>query len=412
MYTLKASYVKSNWQWEMVDISSMRIDVLATLYQEVRFVLSWNGGQDKMCDLKSNMIGITPTQMKRVFADWLATVTKDELLPGGPVKFLSRSKKVTSYNWHVYNIKIKPGNHRFAADAPIPVGEDDDLVVTSPEAKSFQLDHVKNLADNVLFFVNGQIVKHYRENDRLFLLDAHTRLKHSPEQQIGVISFAEVGGIKIAPIKESDITVAVRNENDLANHQTRVRVKINDTFGNYTPLLVMDGHIHILTGDYKVVDTDKMDITIDHRHAIRMAIKYPFSQLDFMEPANVLLNGLRADRFDVKKYLTLDNSFIVLIKSTDIALFREAIQSVGVERQYTHHRAPVGIVQFEDGSLTNWLMLGYNQWNCAFATLPNRNRDWAVDGMPWLDQNAVAETPHTDRKKWLMDAKVTEIYTF
>jgi hypothetical protein len=416
MYTINTCFVKKDFEWDVAAIEFERIELLLADYQRIRVVVDYNYqgvSTQKMIDLTDNKGLISPTDRKRSLTEWITSLKNDSLVGVTDPIYPASAKSVMMRDSFFYQLKIDVGNHKFGPGNTLPYGEDKDLIITSnPKVKTFDKRHVVHLKDNALFCVNGQICRHYWNYDQIYLIDGHRKINGTRDNVISVIDFTDIGGFDIVDLKDSNVKVAPQSTTDKKLQRTRAIVTLPKVVSGYTPILVLDGQMHILDGSYKIVADNQILINIDHMAAIKKALRYPFNRLDWLDPANVLLTGIRADHFYTQEFLTQTDSFIVMVKTSELSLKRESMSPTGLHGCYTHYRMPKGIMFFEDYTLAPYMTDGHTQYTVSLQTIDNRRMNWAL----WSQTNnskVLPTTTHTERGKApLMDAFVIELYVF
>ncbi|AXH71042.1 virion structural protein [Vibrio phage BONAISHI] len=413
MYQFKKSYFQQAKQWHEVDVKSQTLAVLLTAYQNVYFVLSNN--EDSflyLYDLKEQRSHIEPDDQSKTLETWLGEFTTNVLTPSSDLIYPSASKTVLMRDASHYKFKTEKGNAGYGVGVPVPKGLDKDLIITSPTLNDSDSRHVKNLAVNGLFVINGQICKHAYLNDQIYIIDGVAKFGDSVDNVISVIDFTNVGGFDLVNFTEDNIVIAPQDASDLSRERTRVSVAINGNVNDYTPIVVIDGHIHIMDETYEVISSDRLKINLDHKSIIRKAIRYPFNALDYLEPANVRDEGYRRDSIKVEELLTQTDSFVLLVKNKKLAIHRELMTRSSMPGCYTHYRMPKGIMLFEDKTIAPYYTDGYNQYRVSIRTIDNRKPNYAIDNQDIGSVNAPTSS-HTRRgPNHLLEAHVIDIYEF
>lgn len=372
MYTLIKTYVKKDYHWQQVDVGGVSINTLLTQYQEVRSRIKWGGNtHDYMMDLTKNLHHIAPVNRGMNLDTFITSQTEEVFDYAKRARLMVESDAVTYKPIYDYGIVTKTGNYRYGEDTPIPYGEDTDLELTSPNIPEYDSRHVGKLKDNALFTINGRVYDTVYDAKRLFVVNGHEAIRRHPRYILSVIDFSRVGGISKEGIYNENLKLVDRSTDDRVKHQTRVVVDFTEDPSGKTPILVINGHLHILDGSYKIIDASKMLITIDHKLAVKRAIRHPHHRLDWFDAANVRHHGIRTDRFYVDKYLDQTESFIVWIHTSDLSLYKEHLKDTGVIGAYNHYRAPTGMVFDHEHILQPYRITDYNSSVCEIRTLPN-----------------------------------------
>lgn len=413
MYTLIKTYVKENYHWSQKDVGDRAINMLLSDYQEVRCRLNWNGAaSDYLMDLKANLHHLTPEDKGNTLRAFIESREEEIFDYAKKARLMVESDAVTFKPTYDYGMKVDVGNHGYGEGQPIPYGEDVDLKLTSDHLPDYDSRHVSKLKDNALFTINGRVYNTHYEAGRLFVLNGHEAIKREARYIVSVVDFSRVGGIVKEGIYKENLKVVEKDDNDKAKHQTRVVVSFNTDPCGKTPILVVNGHFHIFDGSYKIIDADKMLVTIDHKLAVKRAIRAPFNRLEWFDPANVRHNGLRTDRFYVDKYLDQTESFLVWVNTSELSLFKEHIKGTGIIGAYNHYRAPTGLVFNHEHELTPYRITDYNQRVCEIRTLPNTYQPLIFETVEYGLRPSISTGGVSTRDIELYDAFSLDLYVF
>ncbi|QAX96157.1 hypothetical protein [Vibrio phage vB_VmeM-Yong XC32] len=411
MFTIVTTYVKQDYAWEEKDISSWTLNEVLKL-QNGRFTVDWNGEYERDFYVSVNRSLMVSSDTTLTLSAWVQTLSEDALQLTTKANGLRDSNVVSVFDVYDVASEVTRANVLYGAGNPIPEGAETDIKFKTGYP-SFDKRATAKLAETSLAMVNGLIHPMTLQGEYLYILGAYERFKVEEDQLINLIDFSEIGGIETINIEESSVTEVTRTLNDQQRHVTRMVINAGKDMSGCVPLLVLDGYLHTIDdGSYEIVDRDKILLEVDHYLAMQRAARKPEHTRSWISPANLQGNGVNVSTFDSKQYLVDNNSFIVLVKNTDLAFMREPLGKNALYRTYYHYRAPKGIVFFDDMLMANAAINDYNEHEVQIITGDNRRPTWTYEVVPLPKLNAFAEQGYSRPKEGYKDAHVLEIYSF
>lgn len=334
MLTLKTAYTRDAsrlGRWKKVDVEHLPIKELPTHYSELILIIDIGSPYNTLRSLKlKNLIeepiwenaspGIT-------VRDWLVSI-KERTLPYDKTLFNYSEKYVRYGQLFHCGYSVEPIGHHASPDSGGSNTTKEDLYITKPNVSGTELGKYG------LFSVNG--FYHLADYDEkgVYLFDGHRTMLKGNDNQVGVLSFKEVGELKQIPITEDMIHSPAP---DVALSEG-IYIKVPEQYAmeGWTFIFSIGGYLHVGDGSYALSgertfrlyhnrfnlldrymsDRDEMDLS-------SLAFtEYP----DYKNPSLVPVKELLTDKI-LKAYLTLPQSFIVAVKTPQLFHELEPIET-------------------------------------------------------------------------------------
>lgn len=217
-----------------------------------------------------------------------------------------------------------------------------------------------------LVTVNGYIHRVDVSDSGIWIMDGMKTVLKGDKNEVGILSFKELGSLEIIPIKENMIYKQVLS-NTLYD-QCYIDLK-KSTYGK-TIILIIGGYLYIY--NYKTFRrVGESQIRIDFKQ-VNLFEKYHESKrtLDFSDAPldkghdsdHVSIGNLTSDAF-IRYYLTLPQSFIVLLDNEDIYVDKTHLRVSKIPGQYISHTKPTEPMILGYGKIGNyWKRTGDKEW--------------------------------------------------
>lgn len=410
MYTLKKSYIKKDFGWSEKDISS---ETLATVlkYQNARITIQWDTEPAKDFFTNVNTELLYGHEMTKLFSVWLGEQTKGSLKTTKKARGLVEANVVKFINLDQYEVTAEVGNIRYGDGVAIPVGLDTDIKFTN-QLPDYDERSIANITKNCLAVVNGSIYTMAKNGKWGYIMGGNEALRLEKENIISLIDFTSVGGIDTIPIDKTTTKVLDRTKDDIARNITRVRITSSKPITDCTPLLVLDGYLHVLDGSYKEVSATEMVVEVNHIRSLFRAAQKPRFSRNWVSPANLRQFGMNLKTFDIVGYLAATESFMVLVCSADLCMHREPVTPTDINGIYSHYRAPMGIMYFDDMTLAPYYISDYNEHSVALNTIENHRPTYTFATVDLATTTGIAEYGYTAPDNYFKDAWILDLYTF
>lgn len=315
MYQLvRARYRKDRraGRWIEADLAGANLATLTTLYGDVFLYITWPG----FAGIKALRFNNTYTMRQGLPADitvqaWLTQIGNITLpweteLPNEEVRLVGYAQA-----WHAgYDVQTRARNGNL--DSNISTFEQEDLLVKHPK---FEPDYIDQ---HCLFSVNGFIHLTDSGTDGVRIVDGNKTIRKGNDNQVGVISFEDIGKIRKVPITEEMLS----KQNPETNYSSVVYATMPDDveLEGKTILLVLGGYLHPFSQTYiRVADRtwriELQNILFFERY-IESVRGMDMSALGLSDdPINKTLFSVEEMLSDTAMvgYLTMSQSFFVIV---------------------------------------------------------------------------------------------------
>lgn len=368
MYNLVSALGKSkeyNGRWSSVDISDISMVQLYHDYIQVIVTLTSNFAPTvklslDLDELKSGNLSATYT-----FSEFL-TLNGNAALPTFLDTYVLETKYakyVDAFKAHYKVVPVGPEGH---VDSPVPMLDRDWLSLTrSVETyPDFDYDFFQK---NCLISVNGMIHLADSDGEQLLVIDGAKSARIANKNQIGIISFREVGELNFIPITEAMVH---RRYADVPLSKA-LYIDIGTSVLNKTAMLVLGGYLIVLdsttfyrlSDDIYVINLENYPL-LERYYESKESIDLSSLGLDasIENEHMVNRNQLYSDEV-LTKYATLSQSFIVFVDSEDVFVEKQALPRSRLPGKFTSPVAPVWPLVVGCGAIGDyWSVKEDGQW--------------------------------------------------
>lgn len=308
--------------WSDVNISNMSIGALFASFKSVWLTLSHPALTNHVyLNLNEVRESISARYQGATIPEWLSNIG-DAALPTS-VTLPSLELRRVRYNdaWRA-GYDIKPIDRFRNDDAEIPYGDKNDLLL-SKDGVDFQVYNRYAMVS-----VNGFFHRTGASPTGLQVVGGGRTGRISNDNQVGVFSFIGVGTIDYIPITGSMI-YKTTEQSRLAD---RAYVSLPYSTEGKTVLLSIGGYLHVLDGAYSRIGPRTLRINVnkiclperllDSRRYIDLS-SLPLS-VDEDNPDHLSIDEMFSDEV-VRAYLSLPQSFVVVVNAEDFFVRRHAI---------------------------------------------------------------------------------------
>ncbi|ARV77324.1 virion structural protein [Pseudomonas phage Noxifer] len=336
MYQLvRARYRKDRraGRWVEADLSNALVSTLATVYGEVMLYITYAGfpGQkalrfDKTMNFRRGIDTSLTVQA------WLTSVGNTTLpwettLPNETVRLVEYG-----HAWHMgYDIQTRGRHTNIETLTSAFVQED--LMLTHPKFDPQYID------EHCLFTVNGFVHLSDWGTDGVRIVDGNSTVRKSNDNQVGLISFENIGKIRKVPITEA--MLSKQNENTPYYQTTYVTMPDDVDMENKTVLLVLGGYLHPFSKSYVRVSDRAWRIELQNILFLERYIEsvkgMNMDQLGLSDdPENRTLFSVEEMQRDsaMLGYLTMSQSFFVVIDAPSMFHELEPLEYAGFPGRY------------------------------------------------------------------------------
>ena len=399
MYTVLSAYgvsKKPQSRWGLVDITGLTINEIFNSYREIYFTITANFLTEpvivnlEVFRLKYSAFLGTPDEM---FTD--NGTESFPLTDALPLKKTGFAKYADAFA-SGYSIQIKARNSSVESD--VLRSEKTDLIL-------HRSDPVTNMGvvyKKCMVNVNGYYHLTDTDSKFLYVYDGGKSAEISKRNAIGLLSFEEIGDIQNVPITESMIYTQTRN----SELYEKVYIKIPKDTENKSVLLVLGGYLVLPEpGVFSPIGNNSFCINLNK---LPLLERY-FESLKYIDLSTLGLStsGNNPSAISISefynssaifKYLTLSQSFFVIVDTPEIFVNKTHIEQTGLPGIYESLLKPTYPLMLGRGKVGNYVYdvhdgvyrLCVNDPYLArrvFNNLPTSNRDRVCDSYPTVDGN-------------------------
>lgn len=339
MYTLvKAVKRKTQYtgKWETIDLSQ---EILKGIYDRLGWVVvelkPEGSNESKWIDL-INLEVYFKANESLTFGQWLLTVG-DQSLPFNPKPWYPKNYAKYVQAWHA-DYQFQPAHPSIHPNADISIYEKSDLIVTHPDITPEYLGHYG------LFSVNGLF--HFSDfgHEQLRVVDGFKSILKYKDNQIGLLSFEQLGKIECIPINEAYLA-KVNPEADYWDN-TFITIPESIDLTNKSVFFVLGGYIHFPSRDINAVSSRSYSIKFNNiltvERYFQMNERLDLKDWGLIEnpdnPALVKVDRLFSDEI-VLKLLTMSQSYIVIVDAPSLYQTTEPVEYIKFPGRYIDRTA-------------------------------------------------------------------------
>lgn len=363
-----------------VDLSSIPVYQLFITYRKLYFTLS-NVFLTDNVDIELSSLREKYSIFEGTFNDLLNvignnTLTETTITPVLNPKFAKYSDAFRA------GYKIEALNILAAFNANLP-----------PSSKtSLRISRTNPVTDMGVFYkhcivsINGFFHRTDYDGTYAYVVDGNSSQIKSHQNQMGFLSFLQLGEIENVPITSNMLF----KQSEQSNYKNRVYIKLNRDITNKTVILVLGGYLVFV--DNKVLKQSGNDVFTVDINSIPFVERF-FEAMPYLDytslglpvninnPSAVDIKELLSDD-TIEKYFTLPQSFFCIIDTPEIFTNRIAIKSSGLPGMFIGYREPMYPLIVSNGRVAEyWKTYEDGQWainvhdsylhNRVFSTVPN-----------------------------------------
>ena len=271
--------------------------------------------------------------------EWLVyidnlTLPKLDELPTTKIRYIKYSDAVQAG----YKINLAKAGSNVVPG--YPRSELNDLILTRPNTTT----NIPSLQYRSLISVNGYLHMTDTDNQNFWVIDGGQTAEISNHRSVGIISFDNMCDVKKIPI-DQDMLFPEVTDRPLKEH---IQIKLPEPIYNRSFILSIGGYIQLPEpGVCWVSNTDTISLSIDklpHLERYQESLQYiDLSSLsvtrDPNNPTAVSTEELYSDQV-LKEYLTLSQSFVILIETKQLTHRKLFIQQSNLPGMFITHQDP------------------------------------------------------------------------
>lgn len=374
MYALISSIAKGlngDVRWRNVSVGDMLVHSIFSTYSKVIVTLNESYSNKQVAidleTIKSKVAGQFIT-----FNEFLLFNGDDTLVTLESVPKLN-TKYAQYFDGFRAGYKFHPIHPSAALDSEYPLSEKTWLHITRENT-----DYIK-MHNSCLVNVNGFYHMTDTDGTCLYAKDATKSLFLSKQNQIGFYDFSNLGQLSLIPIT----TDMILNHENIHGLRNSCHIHLGTDVSNKTVMLVLGGYLHVLDTRtfYRLnesvfgIDFNNLNL-IDRYFESRYYIDLSSLPLE-KSPRNP--NQISVDNFfndeNLLAYLTLSQSFFVILDNSDIFTDRQYIRATNMPNMFISFEEPKSPLIVGSGKVSNyWYQLEDGQYSINSHDAMNSNR--------------------------------------
>lgn len=203
----------------------------------------------------------------------------------------------------------------------------------------------KTLGNYALTLVNGHLHFSDTYKDGLKIIDGAKTIDKSGRNQIGILSFLNVGKIKQIKLTENMITSTTEN----SPLSKGLFINLGQDIGKYKVMLSIGGFLHYGKDTFSIVSTDNGIIRVDIDSInIHEKLLVALNDIEFNEgalgiseylPHSIVKEKILSDS-SLKYFFTHSTTFVILIDTEVISIEKQMMDNIKLFSMYEYHTKP------------------------------------------------------------------------
>lgn len=341
MYVYEKSLVISKnlgSKWEDVNLSEIKLIDIFSVYRKIYITLSSVYLENPITvDLDTIRVEYVNSQM--TINEFLIHIGNRTLIATSVVPNLETNYAIFSDAFRA-GYKVELQNIYNANSANLPLSEKTSLRLSRPNPDT----DMQVLYDHCMVSINGYFHMTDCDGDYAYVLDASESMFKSRQNQIGILSFFNIGKIEQVPITIDMIS----KQSNTVGMKNKTFVKLNKDITNKTVMLVLGGYLLFIDNkSFFQINDDTFAINFGEMPLLeRYFESQPYLNLKHLglpqSTDNMSLVNVEEFYSDVvlTKYLTLKQSFFVVIDSPSIFTNKIYLRPSNLPGMFTAYKEP------------------------------------------------------------------------
>jgi hypothetical protein len=287
--------------------------------------------------------------------------------------------------------KVDIGKMGVSEDAITNNADKTDLKINRPEKKT----DMQVFTDYCMVSINGFFHRTDGNTQVCYAIDGGKTMQKSRQNQVGIYNFKNIGKLKYKAITDS-MVISLDEDTPLSE---RTYLRINEDLTNKSCFLVLGGYIVMLDGTHFWRYND--DTFILNFAALPYLARYYESQLYLNfeslglpistdNPSLVSTQEIMSDEV-IRKYLTLSQSFFVIIDTPVIYTNKYYIRHSGLPGMFTSYTEPVYPLMVGYGRVAEyWKVQEDGYW--SVNVLDSYLRNYVFSSIPMSELAVVSDS--------------------
>ncbi len=412
MYNYLSAHVKDKamgQRWRREDVRALPVFSILNTYYGVKLTLTSNAVDKPLTvDLRDVKDQLRNQPESLTVEQWLLQLG-DNSLPHveGEVK-----EKVSTVKFNTSTALGFKAELSFTGGSPtaqVDDSEKNDIMLTKAG-----VDYDRYYR-NSLVTVNGFVHRHDADVLGLYIKDAGKTFRKQQSNKIGILDFSEVGELDFFSI-DADMVLPNPHTEKLIDG---AYIELPEAIGNRVPFLVIGGYLHVVNADYYQVGDNVIKIDLDRipllkrlyesRDEIDISVATDLLDAVSFNESLVAVEQLHGNEF-LRSYLTMRNSFVVLVNAENIYLERHKLGYTRLPGRYFDGRKPQWPLSLELGRLPEYIAFKESAvW--TLAVQDNLSTRYLFETYGWKENRLVDATVKTPNPSYYSQGYLLEIGT-
>ena len=325
-------------KWENIDISNFRLIDIFSIYRKAYVTLSnYYLEQPIVVDLDT---------IKAEYVNSVLTLNEFFIHIGNRTLIASTVNPNVKTNYAVFSdafragYKIEPQNIYASNNANLPFSEKTSLRINRPNPET----DMKIFFDHCLVSINGYFHRTDTDNEYAYALNANESLFKSKQNQIGILSFLNIGKIEQVSITPDMIS----KQTSPVGMKNKTFIKLNKDITNKTVMLVLGGYLLFVDNkSFFQINDDTFALNFNEMPLLeRYFESNPYLNLKHLglpeSSDNISLVNVQEFFSDevLTKYLTLSQTFFVVLDSPSIFTNKIYLRPSNLPGMFTAYKEP------------------------------------------------------------------------
>lgn len=340
MYALTGAIGKAangSGRWANIDLTTLPLRQIYSTYRRVWAFLT-NSFLSQPVALDLDLIRTQVGTSNKTLSVWLSELGTASLPTTTTLPVLAPRYAKYADAFHA-GYKVRPVKPGAAIDAASPVADKTDLHLSRANT-DYNL-----FLESCLVNVNG--FYHFIDggSDGIFVKDGMRSKFVGNQNHLGILSFREIGKLRCIPITEA----MIYKQHTSQVFKDRCFIDLGEDVANKSVLLVIGGYLHVLDQKtfFRVSATSFMIDFANFPLVDRYYESRPYLDLSGLplettqrNPSQIGIANLHSDAV-IRAYLTMSQSFFVVIDNPDLFVEHDAIRSTTLPNKYISYTPPL-----------------------------------------------------------------------
>jgi hypothetical protein len=357
MYQLTSAVAKplaGTGRWISVEIGNVALRVLFSTYSRVIATLTNPFLPEPVAldlnDIRPGLEGSALTFNEFLTQNGASTLPTSNTLPVLKDRY---AKYADAFH---AGYKVRPIHETAALDAQMPPSEKKWLHLSRDDT-DYELFYKSCLVN-----VNGYFHLTDYDTSGVYVKDGMKSAMVSGKNQIGIVSFADLGQLSFVPITAENM---VYKQNERQSYKHRAYVDLGQDVANKTVMLVLGGYLHVL--DRRTMTRVGASMVCIDFENLNLLDRY-FESKQFIDLSSLPLSktNRNLDQISISEfysdanilaYLTLSQSFFVILDNADVFAEISHLPPTRIVDIYVTDETPIYPMMIGAGRLANyWAM--------------------------------------------------------